>query len=44
MATPAFVLIGRSIGKTKDVVNTLKGLKAMKSVDVAGRPNARGCG
>lgn len=33
MATKAFVLIETSVGKTKDVVQALRGLKGVLSVD-----------
>lgn len=38
MATRAYVLIETAVGKTKDVVNTLKGAKGITSVDAVTGP------
>lgn len=38
MAAKAFILIETSVGKTKDVVNTLQNLKGVKSVDTVTGP------
>ncbi len=38
MAAKAFVLIETAVGKTKEVVNSLKQMKGMKSVDTVTGP------
>lgn len=38
MAAKAFILIETSVGKTKEVVNTLQSLKGVKSVDTVTGP------
>ena len=38
MATRAFVLIETSVGKTRDVVKSLQGVKEMRSVDAVTGP------
>ena len=38
MATKAFILIETAVGNTRDVVNALKGLEGIQSVDVVTGP------
>lgn len=38
MAAKAFILIETAVGKTKEVVNTLQGLKGVKTVDTVTGP------